>query len=180
MTEPRIAPIEPADVPADLAEMLGPDMRSMNIFATMANNPGLFRRYLPFGGKLLAGGSIDPRQRELLILRSGWNAGSEYEWGQHVRIGKQAGLTDEEITRVAAGPAAAGWSTTDALLLTACDELCSDHDLSDGTWAALSEIYDVKQLIELTLLVGHYVMLAGMLNSLRVQREPGVVGFPEV
>jgi alkylhydroperoxidase family enzyme len=178
MTEPRMAPIAGDDLPADVLEALGPDMATMNIFATMANHPGLLRRYLPFGGKLLAGGAIDPRQRELLILRSGWNARCEYEWGQHVRIGQQAGLTDDEIDRIAAGPGARGWSATDALLLTACDELCANHDLSDPTWSALTEVLDTRQLVELTLLVGHYVMLAGMLNSLRVQREPGVAGFP--
>jgi len=95
-----------------------------------------------------------------------------------VRIGRAAGLTDTEIERVAAGPGADGWSSTDATLLTACDELCTDHVLSDPTWAALAELLDTRQLVELTLLVGHYVMIAGMLNSLRVQRDPGVVGFP--
>jgi len=178
MSDPRIAPIDPTEAPDDLVEFLTSPNGSMNIFTTMANHPGLLRRYLPFGGKLLNGGSIDDRQRELLILRTGWNAGSDYEWGQHVRIGRAAGLTDTEIERVAAGPGADGWSSTDATLLTACDELCTDHVLSDPTWAALAELLDTRQLVELTLLVGHYVMIAGMLNSLRVQRDPGVVGFP--
>lgn len=185
MSEPRIAPIdvteahEAHDLPDDLLEFLTSDTGSMNIFTTMANHPGLLRRYLPFGGKLLNGGSIDARQRELLILRTGWNARSEYEWGQHVRIGRQAGLTDAEIERITAGPDAEGWSATDRTLLTACDELCVDHVISDSTWAALADILDTRQLVELTLLVGHYVMIAGMLNSLRVQRDAGVVGFPD-
>jgi 4-carboxymuconolactone decarboxylase len=178
MSDPRIAPIDATDAPDDLVEFLTSDTGSMNIFTTMANHPGLLRRYLPFGGKLLNGGSIDARQRELLILRTGWNAGSEYEWGQHVRIGRLAGLTDDEIERVATEPDADGWSTADATLLTACDELCTDHMISDTTWAALAELLDTRQLVELTLLVGHYVMIAGMLNSLRVQRDAGVGGFP--
>ncbi len=178
MSDPRIAPIDAGDAPDDLVEFLTSDTGSMNIFTTMANHPGLLRRYLPFGGKLLNGGSIDARQRELLILRTGWNAGSEYEWGQHVRIGRLAGLTDDEIERVTTGPDADGWSAGDATLLTACDELCADHMISDTTWAALAELLDTRQLVELTLLVGHYVMIAGMLNSLRVQRDAGVGGFP--
>ncbi len=178
MSEPRIAPIDPADAPDDMVEFLTSDTGSMHIFTTMANHPGLLRRYLPFGGKLLNGGSIDARQRELLILRTGWNTGSDYEWGQHVRIGLLAGLTDGEIEQVATGPAADGWSSADAALLTACDELCTHHVISDPTWDALTGLLDTKQLVELTLLVGHYVMIAGMLNSLRVQRDPGVVDFP--
>ena len=177
MTEPRIPPIDVNDAPDDLAEFLSSETGSMNIFTTMANHPGLFRRYLPFGGKLLNGGSIDERQRELLILRTGWNAGSGYEWGQHVRIGLLAGLTDLEIERIATGPDAEGWSATDVTLLTACDELCADRMISDATWAALGQFLDTRQLVELSLLVGHYVMIAGMLNSLRVQLDAGVVGF---
>jgi alkylhydroperoxidase family enzyme len=172
---PRIAPLDPSEVPEDLAEFV-----TMNIFATLANHPGLMRKWLPFGGKLLAGGSLDARTRELLILRTAWNVRSDYEWGQHLRIGRQVGLTDEEMDRVTAGPEAPGWSEEDAVVLRACDELCTDRDLTDGTWAALSARFDTKQLVELPMLVGHYVMVAGVLKSLRVQRDPGVEGFPTV
>ncbi len=172
-TTPRIAPIDPANAPEDLAQFV-----NMNIFATLANNPGLTRKWLPFGGKLLQGGALDARTRELLILRTAWNAVSDYEWGQHARIGREAGLADDEIVRVSEGPDAAGWSADDALVLRACDELCTDRDITDPTWAALADRFDTKQLIELPMLVGHYVMIAGVLKSLRVQREPGVEGFP--
>jgi 4-carboxymuconolactone decarboxylase len=181
-TPPRIAPIDPATAPDDIAQFLATATDStggaMNIFTTMANHPGLLRRYLPFGGKLLNGGVIDPRVRELLILRTAWNCWSEYEWGQHVRIGREAGLSDDEITLVTLGPEADGWSADDALVLTACDELCTTHTVSDLTWARLADHLDARELVELTLLVGHYVMIAGMLNALGVQREVGVEGFP--
>jgi len=179
---PRLAPIDPTTAPDDIAEFLASATDStggaMNIFATMANHPGLLRRYLPFGGKLLNGGVIDPRVRELLILRTGWNCRCEYEWGQHARIGRQSGLTEAEITQVTVGPDADGWSPDDALVLTACDELCATHSISDATWARLADRLDARHLVELTLLVGHYVMIAGMLNALGVQREVGVEGFP--
>jgi 4-carboxymuconolactone decarboxylase len=182
LPSPRLAPIDMATAPDDLAELLAGVTDStggaMNIFATMANHPGLLRRYLPFGGKLLNGGVTDPRLRELLILRTAWNCWSEYEWGQHVRIGREAGLSDAEITLVTMGPEADGWSVDEALVLTACDELCITHTVSDETWTRLAERLYAKQLVELTLLVGHYVMIAGMLNALGVQREDGVEGFP--
>ncbi len=178
---PRIAPVDPADAPDDLAPFLqaGVDgSGALNIFTTLANHPGLFRRYLPFGGKLLQGGALDDRTREILILRTAWNTGSDYEWGQHVRIGLGVGLSQDEIERIARGPEA-GWSPDDIVILVACDELCTDRDLSEATWAALAARFDTRQLVELPMLVGHYVMIAGMLKSLRVQREPGVVGFPD-
>lgn len=184
MTEPRLAPIDPSTAPDDLNIFLTDAAAgtggAINIFTTMANNPGLLRRYLPFGGKLLMGGGIDARSRELMILRTAWNCRSDYEWGQHVRIGRDVGLTDDETLRVTAGPSHVGWSPADALLLTACDELCETHTLSEVTWAGLAKRFDAKHLVELTLLIGHYVMVAGMLNALGVQREPGVDGFPSV
>src|SRR5213078_3067960 len=108
---------------------------------TLVRNPGLYAKWLPFGGKLLAG-KLPPRERELLILRTGWNCRSSYEWGQHVLIARQSGLSDEEIARVPHGPHAPGWPAFDAVLLRAADELHADARVSDGTWKALAEHYD--------------------------------------
>ena len=177
---PRIAPLPPDELDADARQLLAtvevPGTAAANIFTTLVRHPGLFRRWLPFAGKLLAG-KLPPRERELLILRTGWHCRSEYEWGQHVVLGRQAGLVDEEIRRVRAGPDAPGWDKWDATLLRAADELHADSIVSDATWAALAERYDERQLIELVMLVGHYHLVAFSLNSLGVQREPGVPGF---
>ena len=148
-----------------------------NIFTTLARAPGLFRRWLPFGGKLL-NGKIPARERELLILRTGWNCRSEYEWAQHVRIALAVGLDQTEIDRVIVGPHASGWEPFDATLLQSADELHENFCLSDATWAALAERYDTQQLIELPMLVGHYHLVAMTLNSLGVQLDEGLEGFP--
>jgi alkylhydroperoxidase family enzyme len=147
-----------------------------NIFATLVRHPGLFRKWMPFGGKLLSG-KIPARERELLILRTGWTCRSEYEWAQHVLIGRAAGLGDDEIERVKAGPDDPAWDEFDATLLRAADELHTDSCLTDATWAALTERYDEKQMIELPMLVGQYHLVAMTLNSLGVQREEGMKGF---
>ena len=149
-----------------------------NIFRTLVRHPGLFRRWMPFGGKLL-NGKLPARERELAILRVGWLCQSEYEWGQHVPIGRAAGLTDEEIGRIPSGAAAHGWSELDRTILTATDELHTDACVGDASWARLSEEYDEKQLIELVMVVGHYHLVSFALNSFGVQREEGVVGLPE-
>jgi 4-carboxymuconolactone decarboxylase len=149
-----------------------------NIFLTLANHPSLMRRFMPFGGKLLFKGTLPGRERELVILRTAWLCRSDYEWGQHVRIGLAAGLTDAEIARIPAGADDGEWPEFDATLLRATDELATARRLSGETWDALRARYDDQQMIELTLLVGSYGMVAGMLNSIGVEREPGVVGFP--
>jgi 4-carboxymuconolactone decarboxylase len=133
---------------------------------------------MPFAGKLLAG-KLPARDRELLILRSAWRCASSYEWGQHVRLAKQAGISAEEIDRIATGPGTPGWEPFDRTLLTAVDELHDDACLTDATWATLASRYDERQMIELPMLVGQYHMLAFALNSMGVQREPGVPGLPD-
>ncbi len=149
-----------------------------NIFRTLVRHPGLFRRWMPFGGKLL-NGKLPARERELAILRVGWLCQSEYEWGQHVPIGRAAGLTDDEIGRVPSGASAPGWSELDRTILTATDELHADACVGDASWARLSQEYDEKQLIELVMVIGHYHLVSFALNTFGVEREEGVVGLPD-
>jgi 4-carboxymuconolactone decarboxylase len=179
---PRIPPLPAGERDEQAQELLsgadGLTGPASNIFDTLVRHPGLFRKWLPFGGKLLVG-KLPPRDRELLILRTGWHCRSEYEWGQHVLIAGSVGVSTEEIARVAEGPDAQGWDAFERVLLTAADELHQDACLTDATWAALSERYDQRQLIEVPMLVGHYHMVAFTLNSLGVQREEGVPGLPE-
>jgi len=178
-TTPRISPLAADDQDAQTRELLGgvdSDAVASNIFATLVRHPGLFRRWLPFGGKLLAG-RLAPRHRELAILRTGWLCRSEYEWGQHVLLARLAGITDEEIARVQRGPEADGWTELEAALLHAADELHTGACIGDATWAVLAAHLDERQLIEVPMLIGHYHLVAFTLNSLGVQREPGVPGF---
>ena len=177
----RLAPLADEELDEQQAELLRGVLvpgGTQNIFRTLVRHPGLFRKWMPFGGKLL-NGKLPARERELAILRVGWLCQSEYEWGQHVPIGKRAGLTDEEIARIPKGPRAEGWSEVDAALLRATDELHEDSCISDLTWARLAEQFDDKQLIELVMTVGHYHLVSMTLNTLGVQREEGVVGLPE-
>ncbi|HEX8120719.1 MAG TPA: carboxymuconolactone decarboxylase family protein [Solirubrobacteraceae bacterium] len=150
-----------------------------NIFSTLARHPGLFKPWLRFGGFLLAGGVLPARERELLILRTGLNCGSPYEWGQHVRIAEEGlGMPREEIMRVAEGPDADGWSEADATLLRAADELHAHAKIGDETWAALAEAYDERALIEIVMVVGNYHLVAFALNSLGVELDEGLEGLP--
>ena len=182
MSEPRIPPLSPEEFPESVTGTLealqSPDGQVLNIFATFARHPRLFKRWLPLGGQLLQGSELPARDREILILRCGWNCRSDYEWGQHARIGATAGLSEEEIARIAHGPDAAGWDPFEVTMLRAADELHAQSRISDETWAELQSRYDEHQMIEVPMLVGHYHLVAYTLNSLGVQREPGVVALP--
>jgi alkylhydroperoxidase family enzyme len=179
---PRIPPLGNDEMTEETSALLDevrlPNAEAVNIFATLVRHPGLFRRWMPFAGKLLAG-KLPARDRELLILRTAWRCRSPYEWGQHVRLAKAAEISDEEIDRIIAGADAPGWDPFDRTLLNAVDELHDDACITDATWSALTAHYDERQVIEVPMLVGQYHMVAFALNSLGVQREPGVPGLPE-
>ncbi len=149
-----------------------------NVFTTLARHRRLFRRWLRFAGALMPGGTLPRAETELLILRVAHNAGSEYEWGHHERLGRQAGLSAAEVERVREGPGAADWSPRQRSLLRAADELHSDRRLSDETWGELRPLLSDEELIELCMLVGHYEMLAMTLNSLEVEPEEESAGEP--
>jgi 4-carboxymuconolactone decarboxylase len=176
---PRITPLPEAewdDAARALIDQTGSG-GAVNIFTTLVRHRRLFRRWSAFGGVLLTG-TLPARDRELLILRTGWLCQSPYEWGQHVRLAKVAGLTDEEIPRVVDGADAPGWTEHESTLMRAADELHADACISDATWAALASVYTVEQMIEVPMLVGQYHLVSFTLNSLGIQREPGVPGLP--
>ena len=143
----------------------------LNVLATVARNPELYDAWLRFGGAVSAA-ALPARERELIILRTAWRCGAEYEWAQHAGFARRAGLSDAEIRRVAAqGDGEDGWEASEALLLRTVDELVESHRVADDTWAALERRYPEAVLLQVFLLAGHYVMLAGLLNSVCVEVE---------
>lgn len=179
---PRLRPRPPEEwddeTRAILERNAGAGGRVLNIFSTIAHHPKLLKRWLVFGAHVLVKSTLRPRERELLILRVGWRCRSPYEWGQHVVIGRQSGLTDDDIERVAEGPDAAGWSELDAALLRAADELHDDSAISDATWEVLARRYDEQQLLDVIFTVGQYQLVSMALNTLRVERDDGVSDVP--
>ena len=184
LSEPRIYPQKESEWDEDARKLIegfkkirkGP---VTNIMATLANYSKLYNRWRVFGNHVLFKSSLPPRDREILILRIGWLCQAEYEWGQHVIIGKRAGLNDEEIIQIIEGPNAKGWHTFDATLLRAVDELYIDSFITDETWQKLAVKYTKHQLIDLVFTVGQYNLVSMVLNTLGIQLEEGIDGFPK-
>lgn len=145
------------------------------VFTTLARHPRLFRRWLVFADGLLLRGSLPRADTELLILRTAWNCAGWYEWVQHAGLARAHGLRRELVEAVPAGPNSPVWTGRQRLLLRAADELDQGHVITEATWAGLAGLLSDRELIEVCLLVGHYTMLAGALNSLGVRPEPAAL-----
>ena len=183
LSKPRIEPVDLGRLDTDQRAALEPFLASdggkvgggkiLNIFRTLAHAPRALTAFLAWGNYILSKrNALTARDRELVILRTGYNCRSGYEWTQHKRIGLDCGLTEAEIARVKAGPDAGGWSDLDQAMLRATDELTCDHFVTDATWAALARLGN-KGRMDLVMTVGQYTQVSMILNSFGVQVEDG-------
>jgi len=181
LTQARIAPLSDAEFSDEQKEQLKPfGGRILNIFRTLVRAPKAFERFNQWGGYILSRrNDLPAREREIVILRTGFLCKSGYEWTQHVGIGKREGLSDDEIARIKKG-AGAGWSAADAALLRASDELHSDQFITDATWKALAEHFSEKQRMDVVFTAGQYTQVSMMLNSFGVQLDPGQTLDPDL
>jgi len=172
----RLPPL-PADqwdeaVDDALAVMLPRERRTpekaSNILSTFVRHPALTKEFLKFNIHLLFHSTLPPRLRELAILRVAHRTESEYEWIQHVRMGRNEGLTDDDIAGVQRGEAG---DEFDRIVLAGVDELMDNYELSDSTWAALGERFDDRQRMDFVFTVGCYLTVAMALKTFGVQPD---------
>jgi alkylhydroperoxidase family enzyme len=183
LNEPRLKPLPESEWSEEQRTILNYFRRKSgkiyNIFLTMVRHPVMMKKWQTFADYILNESTLPAREREILILRIGWLCRSEYEFGQHTRIGNKAGLSPEEIVKITEGPKAPGWDPFDAALLQAADELQADAFISEATWNTLLKKYTEKQMIDLVMTVGAYNLVSMFLNTAGVQRDQKVAGFPE-
>ncbi|MGV9670189.1 MULTISPECIES: carboxymuconolactone decarboxylase family protein [unclassified Gordonia (in: high G+C Gram-positive bacteria)] len=175
MSTPRIAPgglrdLGPINWAFSRIAARAIGVHDAHIFSTLGRTRGLFRGWLHFSARLMPFGTLPRKDSEMIIIRVAHLRGSEYELDHHRRLGKRAGIGDDEFGRILDGPDA-GWGDRERALLRAADELVTDSDISDIAWSALRRHLDERQAIAFVLLAGQYDMLATTLHTLRVQPD---------
>ncbi len=177
LDSPRILPVSPETATARQQAMLAPILATdggrgaRNVYGSLISHPDFAEKYSPYGRYILRESSLPPRDRELLILRTGWLNKALYEWEHHRTIGLAAGISAEEIEAIAKGARHSSWNRFDAALLTAADELKADAFISDKTWDTLRMRYTEEQMVDVIATVGNYTFVCMFLNSLGVQLE---------
>lgn len=184
LTQPRIAPLtDDQATPEQRTALAGatiPGRAPLNIFRTLARAPEALTSFLSWGSYVLSKKNALPaREREIVVLRTGYNCRAGYEWVQHVEIGKRAGITDDEITALKKG-AGANWSAADAALIRACDDLHARQFVSNENWAALNAHFTEKQCMDVVFTCGQYTQVSMMLNTFGVQLDEGQTLDPDL
>ncbi|MEU2013919.1 carboxymuconolactone decarboxylase family protein [Nocardia sp. NPDC019302] len=149
-----------------------------NVLGVLGHHPELAAAWLTYNSMLLERCTLDPRCRELVILRVAWRSRSRYEWEQHVRIGLRSGLSPTQIAAVRQDPGAELWTRPERLLLTAADQLLDRHRIDGDTWSELGRHFDTRQLMELMFVTGSYLCLAMVFNSADLRSDPDAEPLP--
>ncbi|MEQ3552711.1 carboxymuconolactone decarboxylase family protein [Pseudonocardia nematodicida] len=181
-TDPSGARLEPVDRASYLrlhdelgTEPVAEAAVALNITRTWAHSPGLMTAQAPLQHYLMFGSALSPRIREVATIRIGWRCSAPYEVHQHLRFGREAGLTDAELAALlredAAG--AVGFSDADRAAIRVADDLFAHQTLTEDTWALLCEQLEPAARLDLLSLVGRYWTVSVVTNALRVQPEAG-------
>ena len=183
---PRITPLPEDQWTPEQRELLAPMQNNKgvgeiarNLFTTLVRHPKLFKRWNVFANHILFKSSLDPVLRELAILRVAWLTQADYEWGQHVLIGRRSGLSDDAIRRVREGAHADGWNDAEQAVLTAVDQLHEYAEIDAACWASLRLHFGDNEIFDLIFTAGNYRLLAGFIKSIEIQRDASVPGLEQ-
>jgi len=178
---PRIAPVSGPERTEEVDRALGPIAAQEpldNVFGTFVRHPDLYRRFAKLAGHVLFASSLDPRRRELAILRIGWRNGCRYEFAAHQKLAQAAGIAPEEIGRLCRSDIPADWREEDALVLQAVDELYDTRTIGDDTWDRLARTLDQHQMMDLVFTIGTYNLVSWSLNAFRVDVDDHFGPYP--
>jgi len=138
----------------------------------LLNHPALAQSYLGYSTMFLIRDVISGYDRELIILRVAYLSKAEYEWTQHIRVSQHENIPDEVIRRINTGPGHPDWNEKEKYLLAAVDELVDSAFISEESWSGLSGYYNTEQLMEIIFIVGNYLQMAMMFNTMGAQLNP--------
>ncbi len=152
----------------------------INLFKAMANSPKVGRNFIRLGNAILNAEILDPKLRELAILRVGNLLQSEYEFTKHVVIGKGTGVTMDQINDLSKWGSSKKFSDIERAVLQYTDEVTLNVKVGDGTFANLKRFFDDAAIVKLTATIGYYGMVSRVLVALQIELEPGEKAFVPV
>ena len=143
----------------------------LNIFKVVGNSPKIGRDFLRLGTAILRKGILNPALRELAILRVGNLAQANYEWTQHVPMGLEAGLSQDQIDDISKWKDSSHFNDTELAVLRYTDEIADNIRVTEDTFSQLKKVFNDQEIVELTIAIGYYGMVSRLLEALQVELE---------
>lgn len=167
----RIPYVDVAELPQDVRRVLE-ELPGLNLFRMMAHAQTAFPGAIALGAAILGRLELDASLREFAILETARSTGVGYEWNQHADAARAVGITQDQIDAVGHGMTDAEcFSERERCVLALARCLTLTTDIPDDLFEAASVHFPPRQLVELTLVVGFYRMLGGLLRGLRVDLD---------
>jgi 4-carboxymuconolactone decarboxylase len=176
----RIELVQEGQAPAEAQEIFGKitknGARVINLYRTLAYNPEVMRDFLKLGNTLLSKTELEPRLRELIILRIASVTGSRYEWTQHQALAMQVGVTAEKATAVTNWNGSKVFIPEERAALRYADVLAGNEKVSDEIFGELRRLFTDKVIVEMTAAIGYWTMVGRFLVALQVDVDSQSVG----
>ena len=167
----RVPYLDQSDLPPEHRDILA---RPIALHRALANSPNAARAVAGLANFIRHTSTLDPRLRELAILQVGYLAKSPYEWSHHVGLGREFGVSDDDIRAI--GKETAGQPTSlDPLaktVLRATREMTNGLAMSDETFSALEQALGRERVVDLTLAIAFYNAVVRLLGTLQIDVEP--------
>ena len=169
MSRVPLAEFEPA-LKKRLKELWG---TPPNIYHNLANHPKIIAAWSEFAATLRHASRTPRALRELVILRGAQLCGSEYEWAQHLKMARKAGVTEAQIDELELWRESKHFDARERAAL-ALTEGVMESDVTDEVYAEAAKHFGHAEYVELCLTAAFYAMVSRMLDAMRVELDPGV------
>ncbi len=150
--------------------------RIINLYRVVAHNPRALLNFLRLGNSLLVGTELQPKLRELAILRIAKLAGSKYEWSQHYPIALELGIEEKQIQAISTWITSANFNELERAVLQYTDEVAQNVEVKDDTFRLLQRYLNERAIVELTLSIGYWGMVARVLVPLQIDIDTKTIG----
>lgn len=142
-------------------------------YGVLLHSPDLAARVADTGAYVRFNLDLPESLKETVIITTAREIKNQYEFAAHARLARQAGVSESTIAAIANGTAPAGLSGEAALLVSYTKELLQDRKVSDATYNAVKDKYGVGRTVEITALIGHYLLVGQILAAFEVDLPEG-------
>jgi len=165
----RLPYVDADTAPEQVASKLR-ELPPMNVIRVLANASDAFGAWVGFAGAVLNATSVDPVLREIAILRvAALSPGAGYEWDQHEEIARQLGTTDAQVDGARTGE---GLTGDDELVARFTEQVLRNISPDEATWEEMKGRFSAREIVELLLIIGHYMMIARVIATSQVEPDP--------
>jgi alkylhydroperoxidase family enzyme len=161
------------------ADQIAPEYRDMlarntNLHKLLVNSPDMARAFSGVGGYIRHKSKLNPRLRELAILQVGWLEKSEYEFTHHVKIGKEFGVTDEDIAAliIETEGIQSRLEPLARAILKGAREMARELEMSMTTFAEIKRHLSNEEMVDLVLTIAFYCAVVRVLATMKIDNEP--------